>query len=77
MFSSEYFYVRFMWQVAEIVDNAKLAGVRPPLAESTKLAKLPNPCNGNYKELRSTSLNPEKRKGGKGNESSRMGDEAV
>jgi hypothetical protein len=35
-----------------IDHNAKLAGVRPQLAESTKVAKLPNPHNSNYEALR-------------------------
>lgn len=60
-----------------MLGNVKLARVCPLAVKSTKLAKLPNPCNGNYEELRSERLNPERRKGGKGNESSRMGGEAV
>ncbi|MFY0605240.1 MAG: hypothetical protein JXR10_00900, partial [Cyclobacteriaceae bacterium] len=42
-----------------VIDNAKLAGVRPPLAESTNVAKLPNPHNSNYEALRSPDPRPE------------------
>ena len=57
--------------------NAQLARVCPPVVKSTKLAKLPNLRNGNHEELRNASLNPERRKGGRGTKSSRMGGEAV
>jgi hypothetical protein len=57
--------------------NDQLARVCPLVVKSTKLAKLPNTYNGFYGELRFASLNPERQKGGKGNESSRMGGEEV
>ncbi|MEQ9229108.1 MAG: hypothetical protein RIF46_00385, partial [Cyclobacteriaceae bacterium] len=57
--------------------NVKLARVCPIVVNSTKLAKLSNHHNCIYEELRSASLSPERRKGGRGNESSRMGGEAI
>lgn len=58
-----------------MLANAQLAGVRPPVVTSTKLANLPNPRNSIYEVLRSADKNARTAEDSNSNAKSRMGSE--
>jgi hypothetical protein len=45
-----------------IIANDQIWRVATSFVNTSKVVKLPNPHNGNYEEMRSESLNPERRK---------------